>query len=220
MRNLMLVFLVALITPGAGCRPGGEGTPRDPGDSKPAVAMNDAAPLDVVREYARAWRDGDGDKFLSLVHVANDEQRKSALAFADLITNTAKLRAAASQKFGAPAAEQLLELTPLPTTDATGRQMLEHLDSPGWDEDVEIAGDRATVGVEPIGVVKLQKVARQWKVVLGDPDADADDESDNAMMYRKLADIHREFATHITAGKYTTADQALQAYRNRMSAPD
>ena len=174
-------------------------------EAKPGVNLS--TPEAAVRSYAEAWRDGDGEKFLACYHASNANERELANATARWIVSSAKLTKAATAKFGETRAREIMQSLPMESPADHGRQLIENLDRKD-DVEITVEGDRAKVGIEPVGLIELIKVNNAWKVHLGENAGETDEA---LQMMTIITGLQEKVAAGMEAGKYKTVEAAKKA---------
>lgn len=195
-------------------RPGA--APVTPADHRrAALAKTDlSTPERAVRAYAEAMRDGDVAKLRAIYHLGGPRVGPYFDLMAQWVTSSVQLERAATRRFGREGAERILNALFMPPPGPTGRMMLENLDRGEFD--VEVEGDRAAVGIDPIGGMELQKVGSDWKYALPEADVELDQavrqpDGWQGGLLQILVPTQRAVAEGIESGKYPTADAAAEA---------
>jgi hypothetical protein len=156
-------------------------------------------------------RDGDAATIKRMFLATTPAERKMVAADVQMAAALAELRRAAVAAYGDDAAKAVTGDTAAGTAESLAR-----IDA----ADVSITGDTATVNYrdERDGPFVLKKVNGEWKVPvsqLGKP-------LDAVALNQRLADLSvqtavvREVAKLIRDGKLATAEQAREAWQNRI----
>jgi hypothetical protein len=167
-------------------------------------------PIDAVRAYAEAMRDGDGPKLRALFHTAGKRSEQFVDLYVRWATTSVRLERAAVAKFGRAGADEVMAPLFIPPAGSHGRDLLANL----ADAAVEAKGDRASVEIEPVGRIELRRVEGQWGMVVPEPPAAADRagaQNDQTDLLKVVAAVQEAVAPAVESGKLKTAADAVAA---------
>ena len=162
-------------------------------------------PIDAVRAYAEGLRDADATKLSALFHTSGKRSEGYVDSFIRWATSSVALERAAAARFGRAGADKVMAALWLPSAGSLGRDLLENL----AEAEVEMKeDDRASVGIEPVGLIKLRRVDGQWGMVVPEPPAGGDDQTG---MLAAMTSIQEVVAPDVAARKIATVGDAVKA---------
>lgn len=181
--------------------------------TRPAALAEQQAltPRGALRLLNQAMREGDVPTIRRLFLTTSDAERKMVDADAGMAAALADLRRAAASAFGPEGAGLVTGDSGAALAESAAR-----IDS----AEIAITADTATVTYkdEKESPFVLKKVDGQWKV----PVAELGKPLDPAALEQRLADLSAqrtvvlEITHQIEHGKFTTAEQAREAWRSRI----
>ena len=176
-----------------------------------APAADASTPRGALRVFSTAMRDGDAAAIKQMFIATTPSEQKMVACVAELASAFALLHQSAVKAYGEEEARQFTQ-----DSDVAAAEALARIDS----ADVVVNGDSATVTYKDQAQLPflLKKVAGQWKFPtsnLGRP-TDPTDLDHQLAELSLQADIVREIAAEIQAGKFATAQKAAQSWHTRL----
>ena len=154
----------------------------------------------MVVAYNAAARAGDVATVRALTYYSPGEHAEFAEAQPTAVVCTVALGRALQSQFGPEAGSQFR----LPTDAA-----IVSASQVG-------GGDRITLEAAGASPIKLVRVSGRW--VIDFPNADRPDDARARQAAGALAEVSRQMAADVTAGKFATADEAMGVLRDRTAA--